>query len=152
MQTLKVELAIAGVAMFALGAFVATRPTDAEAASAQPPAVRAFSERDFAVFDRGFLLEDMPCAVGFERHNICFTPSPLEAEMRPGMVVAPDVPLVAVEFRVIVETDLKDQSLRTVRFGQSLALVDPDTREIVDLIRLSAPDYASARLDGLTKS
>jgi len=66
--------------------------------------------------------------------------------------VAPDVPLVAAEFRVIVETDLKDQSLRTVRFGQSLALVDPETREIVDLIRLSATDYASARPDGLTKS
>jgi hypothetical protein len=152
MQTLKVELAIAGVAMFALGAFVATRPTDAEAASAEPPAVRAFSERDFAVFDRGFLLDDTLCAVGFERHMICFAPSPLEAEMRPGMTVAPDVPLVAAEFRVIVETDLKDQSLRTVRFGQSLALVDPETREIVDLIRLSATDYASARPDGLTKS
>ena len=152
MQTLKVELAIAGAAMLTLGAFVATRPTDAEATSAQPPAARAFSERDFAVFDRGFLLDEMPCPVGFERHMICFAPSPLEAEMKPGMIVAPDVPLVAVEFRVIVETALKDPSLRTVRFGQSLALVDPETREIVDLIRLSAPDYATARPDGLTKS
>ena len=47
-----------------------------------------------------------------------------------------DVPLVAAEFRVIVETDLKDPALRTVRFGQTLALVDPETRVVVDQMRL----------------
>lgn len=150
MQTLKIEMAIAGVAMFALGAFVATRPTDAEAASVEPAPVRAFSEADFAVFDRGFVLDNTPCAVGFERHMICFTPSPLEPRMHTGMVVPTEVPLVTAEFRVIVETALKDPALRTVRFGQSLALVDPQSREIVDLIRLSAPDYTSARPPALT--
>jgi hypothetical protein len=126
MQSLKIEMAIAGAALFTLGAFVATRPTDAEASAAQP-------------VERG------TCEVGFVQHSICFTASPLEARMAPGMIVPADVPLVAAEFRVVVETDLKDQSLRTVRFGRSLALVDPETRRIVDMIRLTAPDFGSAR-------
>ena len=137
MQTLKIEMAIAGAALFALGAFIATRPSGADAAVIEPVAVRAFTEADYAAFDRGFMLDDSPCTVGIERHNICFTPSPLEARIGPGMIVPPDVPLVAAEFRVIVETDLKAADLRTVRFGQTLALVDPETREIVDLMRLA---------------
>jgi hypothetical protein len=137
MQTLKIEMAIAGAALFALGAFFATRPSDAEAGVTEPVAVRAFTEADYAAFDRGFMIDETPCAVGMERYQICFTPSPQEARIAPGMIVPPDVPLVAAEFRVIVETDLKDPALRTVRFGQTLALVDPETREIVDLMRLA---------------
>jgi hypothetical protein len=136
MQTLKIEMAIAGVALFALGAFVATRPTSAEAAAIDPPPVREFTEADYAAFDRSFEMDGAPCPVGFRRHHICFLPSPLEARIRPGMTVPADVPLVAAEFRVIVETDLKDADLRTVRFGQTLALVDPETRVVVDLLRL----------------
>ena len=137
MQTLKIEMAIAGAALFALGAFFATRPSGAEAGVADPVAVRAFTEADYAAFDRGFMIDETPCTVGLERYNICFTPSPLEGQLAPGMIVPPDVPLVAAEFRVIVETDLKAADLRTVRFGQTLALVDPETREIVDLMRLA---------------
>ena len=145
MQTLKLELAVAGIALFALGAFVAMRPTDAEAAAAQPVAVRAFSEADFNVFDRGFLLDDVPCAVGLERHSLCFAPAPIEHRIALGMAIPNEVPLIAAEFRVIVETDLKDPALRTVRFGQTLALVDPDSRVVVDMMRLSAPTLEEAR-------
>lgn len=137
MQTLKFEMVMAGLAMFALGAFVATRPTEADAATTQPVAVRAFTDADYAVFDRGFMVDQTPCAVGFERYKICFGTSPLEPRMEPGMTVPPEIPLVAAEFRVIVETTLKDPSLRTVRFGQTLALVDPETRVIVDMLRLT---------------
>jgi len=145
MQTLKFEMAVAGVALFALGGFVATRPTGAEAEVVEPVAVRAFSEADFASFDRGFMLDGAPCAVGLERSKLCFLPSPLEAGLRRSMVIAPDVPLVSAEFRVIVETDLKEPGLRTLRYGQTLLLVDPETRRVVDLMRLTAPDISEAR-------
>ncbi len=137
MQTLKMEMAFAGVALFALGAFMATRPTQADAEALNIVAVRAFTAADHAAFDLDFMLDGEPCAVGLERQKVCFAPSPLEARIHPGAVVPADVPLVAAEFRVIVETDLKDPSLRTVRFGQTLALVDPETRVIVDLMRLT---------------
>ncbi|MBA3068171.1 MAG: hypothetical protein FP825_06810 [Hyphomonas sp.] len=145
MQTLKFEMVMAGLALFALGAFVATRPTSAEAAAIEPVAARAFTEADFARFDRGFVLDKARCAVGMQRYKMCFAPSPLEARMQTGMVVPQDVPLVTAEFRVIVETTLKEEPLRTVRFGQTLALVDPETRIVVDMIRLTAPDLAAAR-------
>jgi hypothetical protein len=137
MQTLKFEMVVAGLAMFALGAFVATRPTEAEAGPVDPVPVRAFTEADYAVFDRGFMIGQMPCAVGFERYKICFGNSPIESRLEVGMTVPAEIPLVAAEFRVIVETALKDPALRTVRFGQTLALVNPETREVVDLVRLT---------------
>jgi hypothetical protein len=136
MQTLKIEMAVAGAALFALGTFLGTRPSGAQAGTVEAAPVRAFTEADYAVFDRGFILDSQPCMVGLERQNICFSPSPLEARIHTGAVVPLDVPLVAAEFRVIVETDLKDPALRTVRFGQVLALVDPETRVVVDQMQL----------------
>ena len=136
MQTLKIEMAVAGAALFALGTFLGTRPSGAQAGTVEAAPVRAFTEADYAVFDRGFILDSQPCTVGLERQNICFSPSPLEARIHTGAVVPLDVPLVAAEFRVIVETDLKDPALRTVRFGQVLALVDPETRVVVDQMQL----------------
>ena len=138
MQTLKIEMAIAGAALFALGAFVATRPTSAEASAIEPKPVRAFTEADYAAFDRGFMLGENPCTVGLERYKMCFSPAPIEARLERGMQIPEEVPLVAAEFRIIVVTDLKAADLRTVRFGQTLALVDPQTRTVVDLLPLSA--------------
>lgn len=139
MQTLKIEMAFAGAAVFALGVFFSSRPPGAEAATLEQAPVRAFTRADFAVFDRAFMLAGQPCEVGLEQQKICFTPSPLETRVQTGEAVPPDVPLIAAEFRVIVETDLKDPALRTVRFGQTLALVDPETRAIIDLMRLAPP-------------
>jgi hypothetical protein len=145
MQTLKFELAIAGIALFALGAFVATQPTAAEASAHDPVGVRSFTDADFNRFDRGFMLDDQPCAVGMERHKMCFAPSPLEMGLQPGMTLAADVPMLSAEFRIIVEGDLKEAGLRTMRFGQTLVLLDPGTREIVDMLRLTAPNAEAAR-------
>ncbi|MEQ9507225.1 MAG: hypothetical protein RLO80_13265 [Hyphomonas sp.] len=145
MQTLKFEMAVAGIALFALGAFVATQPTDADAAAVTPVGVRSFTQADFDRFDRGFMLDERPCAVGLEQHKLCFEPSPLEVGMQPGMTLAADVPMLAAEFRIIVDSDLKETGLRTMRFGQTLVLLDPDTRKIVDMLRLTAPDPVAAR-------
>ncbi len=138
MQTLKIEMAIAGSALFALGAFVATRPTSAEATAIEPTPVREFTEADYSAFDRGFMLGEIPCTVGLERYKMCFSPAPIEARLERGMKIPDEVPLVAAEFRIIVVTDLKAPDLRTVRFGQTLALVDPKTRIVVDVLPLSA--------------
>lgn len=145
MQTLKLEMAVAGIALFALGVFIATRPDDAEASLQQPAGARAFSQADFEAFDRGFLIGETPCAVGLERFRLCFLPAPIEKKLEPGMVIPDHVPLVAAEFRVIVMTDLKDETLRTVRFGQTLALIEPESRTVVDMLRLSASQYREAR-------
>lgn len=143
MKTLKIELAIAGAALFALGAFVATRPPAAEAVQAS--GLTQFTKADFAAFDRDFKIHGSACKVGLKRDQICFGGSPVEKMIAPGMTLPPEVPMVGAEFRVIVLTELKADNLRTVRFGRSLALVDPSTRHVQDVISLDAPDFDQAR-------
>lgn len=143
MQTLKYELVIVGAALFALGAYVAMQ--SAVAAEPVPEPVAAFTARDFAAFDRNFVVDDQLCEVGLAEHRLCLTPSPVESRLKRGGVLDSDVPILAAEFRVIVETDLKVESLRTVRFGQTLALVEPETRTVRDIMRLNAADFGSSR-------
>lgn len=143
MKTLTIELVIAGAALFALGAFLATRPQTAEAV--QTSALTQFTKADFAAFDRNFELEGGTCKVGLKRDRLCFGRSPVEDVLAPGMTLPPEVPMVGAEFRVIVVTELKAENLRTIRFGRSLALVDPQTRLVQDVISLSAPAYDQAR-------
>lgn len=143
MKTLTIELVIAGAALFALGAFLATRPQTAEAV--QTSALTQFTRADFAAFDRNFELEGGTCKVGLKRDRLCFGRSPVEDVLAPGMTLPPEVPMVGAEFRVIVVTELKAENLRTIRFGRSLALVDPQTRLVQDVISLSAPAYDQAR-------
>lgn len=143
MKTFKLELAIAAAALFALGAFVATRPQAAEAV--QSAGLTQFTKADYAAFDRDFDLRGNVCKVGLKRDRLCFGQSPVEAILVPGQVLAQDVPLTGAEFRIIVATDLKKDGLRTARFGRSLALVDPETRHIHDVLHLSAPSYDASR-------
>lgn len=143
MKTLKIELAIAGAALFALGAFVATRPPEAEAV--QTAGLTQFTKADFAAFDRDFDMDGGTCEVGLKRDRICFGGSPVEQILKPGVTLPHEIPMVGAEFRIIVVTELKADDLRTVRFGRSLALVNPQTRYVQDVIELSADRFDDAR-------
>lgn len=143
MQTLKYELFIVGAALFALGGYVAMQT--AGAAQLEPEPVLSFTAGDYSAFDRDFSIGDQMCEVGLAAHRLCLAPSPIESRLRVGHVLEPEVPILAAEFRVIVETELKHESLRTVRFGQTLALIEPHSRTIRDLMRLNAADFASSR-------
>ena len=143
MKTLKIELAIAGAALFALGAFVATRPPEAEAV--QTAGLTQFTKADFAAFDRDFDMDGGTCEVGLKRDRICFGGAPVETILQPGMTLPREIPMVGAEFRIIVVTELKADDLRTVRFGRSLALVNPQTRYVQDVIDLSADRFDDAR-------
>ena len=57
------------------------------------------------------------------------------------------MPALGAEFRIIVETALKSDNLRTVRYGQTLVLIDAKTREVKDILRLNAPDFMAAQAD-----
>lgn len=144
MINFKIELYAVGAALFLLGAFFVTRPIGAEAA-APPSAVLRFTESDFAAFDRAFPLHGEECAVGLRRQRTCFNPSPLEDDIVSGMALPASVPILPAEFTIILRTDLKADGLRTVRFGRTLVLIDPQTRRIVDVIVLNADDFDSAR-------
>lgn len=143
-MTLKIELAIAGAALFGFGVFVAMQGAEAnEPVSVQP--VDAFTQHDFLAFDREFELNNQTCAVGLQRHDLCLGQSPLEAKLKRGEMLPDYVPALSAEFRVIVETDLKNASFQTVRFGRTLMLIDPVTRIVHDIMHLDAPDFVTAQ-------
>lgn len=150
-MTVKIELAIVGAALFGLGAFVAMQGANASE-SDTPKALDHFSEADFNAFDRGFSHGDGTCAVGLERHEICFGKSPYETTLTRGQALSSRVPAISAEFRVIVETDLKSPNLQTTRFGQTLVLIDPDTRIVHDILHLDAPDYDTGQREDFTPS
>ncbi len=148
-MTLKIELAIAGTALFGFGAFVAMQGADAtEPVQVKP--VNAFTQHDFVAFDRAFDWNGKNCVVGLERHDLCLGQSPLESKLKRGEELPDYVPALSAEFRVIVETDLKNASYQTVRFGRTLLLIDPVTRVVHDIMHLDAPDFETAQQDNFT--
>ncbi len=140
---LRIELACLGTALFAAGVFVATRPS--EAGTQRPDAVDHFTPNDYAIFDRDFSLRGEDCALGLKSARLCFGNSPYEDKLSVGQILPVSVPAISAEFAIIVATDTKLAHLKTVRFGHTLALFNPETRQIVDLLNLDAASYELAR-------
>ena len=107
--------------------------------------VAHFQEADFTIYDRDFTLQNRTCEIGIQRRGICLSKSPLEDSIVPGMVLPVEVPATSAEFPIILETPLKQSHLQTVRFGHRIALFDPATREIIDVIDLDAQSFAEAQ-------
>ena len=120
-----------------------------QAEAVQTAGLTQFTKADFAGFDRDFEMDGGTCEVGLKRDRICFGGSPVETILQPGMTLPREIPMVGAEFRIIVVTELKDDTLRTVRFGRALALIDPKTRYVQDVIDLSADRYDEARVPTL---
>lgn len=107
--------------------------------------MNTFTSADFEAFDREFEAHGRKCDVGIAAYKICFGTSPLEKQLVVGQALPEHAPLVGAEFRIIVKTDLKAPDVKTARYGQTLVLVDPQTRIVRDKMQLTAIDYATAR-------
>ncbi len=104
-----------------------------------------FQEADFAIFDHGFEIQGRECEVGIEKRGICLASSPLEDSIVPGRILPKEIPATSAEFPIVLEAPLKETRIHTVRFGHRLALFDPETREILDVMDLTAQSFAEAR-------
>lgn len=111
-----------------------------------------FQEADFSIYDRDFTLQGRACEIGIKRRGICLSKSPLEDTIVPGRVLPVEIPATSAEFPIILEAPLKASHLQTVRFGHRIALFNPDTREIVDVIDLTAQSFANARVSDRQKA
>ena len=141
-MTLKLELAAIGATLLGAAGFWVVQQPMAEPAPLERQA--AFTVADYAAFDRNFRHGRETCAVGLERHRLCFQPSPLEGQLVEGEALADHVPLLPAEFPILVVTPTKTDEQQLVRFGRSLALIDPDTRVVEDVIRLEQANFADA--------
>ena len=144
-MTWKIEAGIVGGAALVLGGFLAVMANHHE--NSRPEPVDQFIQSDYDAFDRDFQLGSKDCAIGLASQKICMHKSPLEKELQLGQTLPAYMPALGAEFRIIVETALKSDNLRTVRYGQTLVLIDSDTREVMDILRLDAPDFLAAQAD-----
>ncbi|MEM7662662.1 MAG: hypothetical protein AAF292_10460 [Pseudomonadota bacterium] len=141
-MTLKIELAALGMTLAgAAGFFAVEQPL---AAPAPLERSQAFAAADYDAFDRDFRHGREVCAVGIEKDRLCFQYSPLEGQLLEGQALAAHIPLLPAEFPILVATPAKSNDQQLVRFGRSLALIDPETRIVEDIIRLEQPSFADA--------
>ncbi|KCZ55885.1 hypothetical protein HY29_09780 [Hyphomonas beringensis] len=108
-------------------------------------AVDYFQEADYTIFDHDFDLKGRNCEVGIQKKGICLADSPVEDRIVPGMILPTQMPATSAEFAIILEAPLKKAELQTVRFGHRLALLNPETREVVDVMDLDARSFAEAQ-------
>lgn len=109
----------------------------------------AFSAADQAVFDRNFQLADRTCEVGYAEQDLCFERSPLETQIVKGEPFPETMYPLALEWRANLALDRKAPELKTVRLGQTVALMDRESRMVIDKLDLSP--QRSADIDTLTE-
>jgi len=106
----------------------------------------AFTASDQAVFDRNFDLADRTCEVGYAAQELCFERSPLESRIVKGEPYPETMYPLALEWRANLALDRKAPQLKTVRLGQTVLLMDRDSRIVVDKMDLSPQRSADSGL------
>ena len=110
----------------------------------------AFVADDHAAFDRDFMLDGEPCNVGLAKREMCFTPSPLQAQIVKGQKIPLNVPLLAAEFPILVELPVKQETQKLLRYGTTLALVHAESRVVQDVLYIDTHTFADATRAGQT--
>lgn len=141
-MTWKIELAALAVTAAMVGGYLHTADLFAEDAVTYHA---AFTEADYEAFDRDFELSGDSCDIGLEASNVCLPHFRSKSVVRIGEPLPNDIPALSAGIRVLLALDSKSPELKTVRFGQTLVLIEPETEVVRDLLRLDAPSYASAR-------
>ena len=93
-----------------------------------------FTSSDKVSFDTNFKSANGQCDVGLAKHGICFEPSPLEQRIELGEPFPENMFPLAIEWRAGLALDQKAPDLKTVRVGQTLILMDRETRTVIDML------------------
>ena len=136
-MTWRIELGAAAVTMGAALMWGASADSALDAPRLEQP--DHFTHADYQAFDRDFRFGGTVCEVGLKRKGICFGVSPFEDGLSEGQTIPASLPDMPAEFPVILKTQLKADGLETWRFGRALVLVRSGTREIEDVMYLTAP-------------
>ena len=141
-MTWKIELAALAITAAGVGGYLYKSDPFAEA----PVTYHAeFTEADYNAFDRDFTLADEPCEIGLKSSHICLPEFDIDRDVRAGEPFPQDVPALSAGMRVLLALDTKEPELQTVRYGQTLVLIERATHEVRDVLRLDAPTYEDAR-------
>ncbi|GGB63606.1 hypothetical protein GCM10011503_10390 [Henriciella pelagia] len=108
------------------------------------PMETRFTEADYAAFDRNFTYGDQTCEVGFADHGLCFSSSSLENNIVKGERFPDTMYPLALEWRASLNMPRKPDALKTVRIGRTIALMDRESRTVIDTMRLDRTSFAEA--------
>lgn len=131
---LSIDYLLAGVAVAVIGGGAAT--LSAHSTPSTNDLETRFTEQDYAAFNHSFEMGDSVCDVGVAKHGICFEASPLEARIVEGEAFPANMYPLALEWRADLEMPRKPHSLKTIRIGRTIALMDRDSRMVIDTMRL----------------
>ena len=140
-----VSVCISSGAVGAAGLALALQPTIPEP---DITPVDHFQEADFKIYDRGFEHEGQTCNIGIAEKDLCLRHSRLEDRIRTGDTLPAYMSATSAEFPIIVRAPLKQDHLRTVRFGHTVALYDTHTRMFVGVMDLDAANFEQALGNG----
>ncbi len=137
-----IDYILTGLAVAAIGggalALSAHSSTTASSVATQ------FTANDTAVFDRNFEIADRNCDVGYAAQKLCFERTALEDRIEVGEMFPETMYPLALEWRANLALERKADNLKTVRIGQSIILMERDTRMVVDKMDLSGQRHANA--------
>ncbi|MEM5516874.1 hypothetical protein WNY37_07920 [Henriciella sp. AS95] len=105
-----------------------------------------FTQADYAAFDRNFQRGDETCEVGFAERGLCFRSSSLENNIVEGERFPDTMYPLALEWRAALDMPRKADTIKTVRIGRTIALMDRETRQVIDTMRLDQTSFADATL------
>lgn len=131
---LSIDYLLAGLAVAVVGGGALT--LSAHSTPANNDLETRFTDQDYAAFNHSFKMGDSVCDVGVAKHKICFEASPLEARIVEGEAFPENMFPLALEWRADLEMPRKPNSLKTIRIGRTIALMDRDSRTIIDTMRL----------------
>ena len=141
-MTWKIEVAALAVTVAGVGGYLYKSDPFAEAPVKYHA---AFTEADYDAFDRDFTLSGEDCEIGLESSKVCLPVFDLDRNITVGEPFPQDVPALSAGMRVLLVLDTKEPQLQTIRYGQTLVLLDRGSREVRDVMRLDAPSFADAR-------
>ena len=141
-MTWKIEIAALVVTAASVGGYIYKADLFAEEAVTYHD---EFTEADFSAFDRNFPMNGETCEVGLAQSKICLLSLEAANSVRVGAQLPKDVPALSAGMRILLALDSKQPELKTVRLGQTLVLIEPETEFVRDILRLDAPSYEAAR-------
>ena len=141
-MTWKIELAALAITAAGVGGYLYEGDLFAEVPVTYH---EEFTEADFHAFDRDFLMAGESCEIGLKASGICLPEFDMDRNLVAGEKFPEDLPALSAGMRILLALDSKQTNLQTIRYGQTLVLMERSTKEVRDVMRLDAPTFADAR-------
>ena len=126
-MTWKIELAALAVTAAGVGGYLYKSDLFTEA----PVEYHTeFTQADFDAFDRNFPVAGEMCEIGLKSAGLCLPEFDIGRDVLSGELFPQDIPALSAGMRVLLVLDTKEPDLQTVRVGQTLVLMERQSKRV----------------------